>query len=258
MTAALAPRYDAPDAWADGPGRGYDRLASWLVGLAPAPLTGKRVLDLGAGTGAASRACAALGARPVATDLSLAMLAHARHTRPPAVCADAVALPFAPASVDAVVAAFSLTHIPDLTRAVAECARVLVPGGALVGCGFTARFQHPAKALIEQVLRAAGWEPPAWYLQLKQTAEEQFAEPFAVLDLAAGFGSARAVVERVDTGLRTPEDLVRWRLGMPTCAGFLAALTPAERADLFAEALRAVTPHAEPLRPEVVALVATR
>jgi len=49
-------------AWDAGPGRIYDRLSEELVARLPAGATGD-VLDLGAGTGAASRAAAAAGAR---------------------------------------------------------------------------------------------------------------------------------------------------------------------------------------------------
>lgn len=46
--------------------------------------------------------------------------------------ADAQALPFAPASFETVVATLALCSIPDDRTAVAEMARVLVPGGRLV------------------------------------------------------------------------------------------------------------------------------
>jgi SAM-dependent methyltransferase len=248
--------YDAPAAWADGPAHVYDRMAEWLVNLVP--LAGHRVLDLGAGTGAASQACVATGAQPVACDLSLPMLAHRRRERPPAVCADATALPFAAASFDAVIAAFSLSHVTAIEAALTECARVLVPGGVLLASAFTLRREHPAKGLVDEVLRSAGWAPPAWYAALKGGLEERLADPSQLLDLAAtaGFRTARVVVERVDTGIGSADALVRWRFGMPNCTAFLAACSPATRAGLFADAVEAVTPVAEPLRPQVAALIA--
>ena len=46
--------------------------------------------------------------------------------------ADAEQLPFADARFDCVFAGWVLYHVPRLERAVAECARVLRPGGTLV------------------------------------------------------------------------------------------------------------------------------
>jgi SAM-dependent methyltransferase len=48
-----------------------------------------------------------------------------------AVGGDATAMPFEDASFDAVIAAEVLEHVPDDTRAMAEIARVLKPGGRL-------------------------------------------------------------------------------------------------------------------------------
>jgi SAM-dependent methyltransferase len=251
--------YDAPAAWAAGPGPYYDRLAAWLVGLArPDQLAGKRALDLGTGTGAVARVLSAAGARPIGADLSLPMLLHDRESRPPAVCLDALALPLSAGTVDVVAAGFSLTHVPDPARAVAECARVLVPGGVLLASAFTRRFPHPAQAAVEDVLTVAGWKPPPWYVDFKNGPDAALSDPLRLLDLAAGFSSARVVAERVPTGVSTPAALVGWRLGMPSCTTFLAELTPERRAQVYRAALDAVTGSTEPLRPEVAALVAER
>ena len=55
----------------------YTPLARALVGAAPLPVTGRRVLDLGAGTGVAGRAALAAGAHwVVSADLAVAMLSR--------------------------------------------------------------------------------------------------------------------------------------------------------------------------------------
>ncbi|HEX7133854.1 MAG TPA: hypothetical protein VF228_14860, partial [Iamia sp.] len=64
-------------AWRQGPDRVYDHLAPLLVDACPGGVAGRTVLDLGAGTGAASRALRAAGAGAiVAVDVALGMVAH--------------------------------------------------------------------------------------------------------------------------------------------------------------------------------------
>lgn len=96
---------------------------------------GDRVLEVGCGAGFFSdelRAACADGLF-VALDLQPEMLAFARQRSSdpgaPAVAADAMALPFGPASFDVVFVATMLGEVPDPARAVREVRRVLVPGG---------------------------------------------------------------------------------------------------------------------------------
>jgi SAM-dependent methyltransferase len=73
--------------------------------------------------------------RVVATDLSAGMVAEARDAlgrRLRFGVADSMALPFADASFDTVVANHMLYHVPDLDAALAEFVRVLEPGGTLL------------------------------------------------------------------------------------------------------------------------------
>jgi ubiquinone/menaquinone biosynthesis C-methylase UbiE len=73
----------------------------------------------------------------VCIDISAPML---RHSGLPSVQGDALRLPFADASFDLVVAAAFLHHVPGLERDVLrECARVLRPGGRIVGYDPSAR-----------------------------------------------------------------------------------------------------------------------
>jgi SAM-dependent methyltransferase len=102
-----------------------------LLDLLP-PLAGRRVLELGAGTGLATRRLLAGGADVVATDLGPRMLGrlHAHLPRVPVAVARAERLPVADASVDAVCAA-QAWHWVDVPVAAAEAARVLRPAGWL-------------------------------------------------------------------------------------------------------------------------------
>ena len=99
----------------------------------------KRVLEIAAGTGVVTRAMASAlpaGTTIVASDLNQAMLDHA--ARLPIARAvewrqaDAMKLPFADASFDAVVCQFGAMFFPDRAIAYAEARRVLAPGGTLL------------------------------------------------------------------------------------------------------------------------------
>ncbi len=95
---------------------------------------GERLLDLCAGTmdvaGIARRR--APGARVVGADFSLAMLARGvAKTGLPASAADALRLPFAGGTFDAVAVTFGLRNLESLDLGLSEIARVLRPGGRL-------------------------------------------------------------------------------------------------------------------------------
>jgi demethylmenaquinone methyltransferase/2-methoxy-6-polyprenyl-1,4-benzoquinol methylase len=104
---------------------------------------GGRLLDLGAGTGGLvyealrrDPAC-----RPVAADLTLEMMRAGQERQPGReidwCAADALHLPFPPASFAAVVSGFLLRNVSDVRQALSEQARVLVPGGWLVALDTT-------------------------------------------------------------------------------------------------------------------------
>jgi SAM-dependent methyltransferase len=81
------------------------------------------VVELGAGRGAFS----GLHRRLVSCDLSWGALES--YCTGPRVQADAQRLPFASASVDALFSVFTIEHVPEPERALAEIDRILKPGG---------------------------------------------------------------------------------------------------------------------------------
>lgn len=95
-------------------------------GLAPGCL----VLDVGCGGGDVTAALGAMGCRAAGFDIHLPTLrrAKAEHPGEALFAADAQNVPLADASVDALFS-FSVLQYVDRARALAECSRVLRPGG---------------------------------------------------------------------------------------------------------------------------------
>jgi SAM-dependent methyltransferase len=154
----------------DGPA--YARAVAEL-----APPAGGAVLDAACGTGRALPALrAAVGdaGRVVAVDLTPEMLAEARRLGRQRVAAlveaDVLALPLASGSLDAVLAAGLLSHLPDPAAGLRELARVCRPGARLalfhpVGRAALARRHGReldpddvrAELTVRRLLAATGW-----------------------------------------------------------------------------------------------------
>jgi TDG/mug DNA glycosylase family protein len=150
---------------------------------------GARVGDLGCGPGWYAEALAARGLRPVALDVSAAMLAEARGRAPGAcVRADLFALPFARGSLDAAWAPKCYQHLPlaELPVALARLHAALRPGGLL-------RITLANLAAVEGLAAAE---------RARGVAEQRFDDPhmqgrlFTLLDADA----ARALLEGAGFG----------------------------------------------------------
>lgn len=96
-----------------------------------------RMLDVGCGTGAASRAAAAVASSVVGIDLSPEMIREAAGAAEAIEnvrfeVADSEGLPFGDREFTAVLCSNSFHHYPEPLQAVREMARVLAPNGRLV------------------------------------------------------------------------------------------------------------------------------
>jgi demethylmenaquinone methyltransferase / 2-methoxy-6-polyprenyl-1,4-benzoquinol methylase len=151
----VADRYDLlNDALSLGMDRRWRRVVAKAVGAGP----GQLVLDLAAGTGTSARSFTVAGARCVACDFSLGMLsvgARRGAERLSFVAGDALALPFADGTFDAVTISFGLRNVADTGQALRELLRVTRSGGRLVICEFSHLPAQRLNALYEQYLTKA-------------------------------------------------------------------------------------------------------
>jgi len=156
--------------WGDGT---YERTAEQLVGATEAaleraaPRPGKRVLDLGCGSGNAALAAAHRGAVVTAIDPSARLVAVAAgRARAEGLTlrtevGAAEALPFDGGAFDLVLSVFAVIFSDAPERAAAEIVRVLAPGGRAVITAW-----HPTGAisaagmLLRQALMELSGGPP--------------------------------------------------------------------------------------------------
>ena len=105
-------------------------LALSRAGFAP----GERVVDLGCGVGVATRLLKRYGCVAIGLDLVAKRLSLARNDDPALamVAGDARHMPIGDASLDGVLAECSISLMGYTTATLAECRRVLRPGGRLV------------------------------------------------------------------------------------------------------------------------------
>lgn len=244
--------------WELGPGPIYDRLAQVVVERSPVAISGRCVLDVGAGAGAAGRAALAAGAASVvAVDAARGMLARHAGGRPPAVVGDVRALPFPSATFEVTVAAFSLTHIADPAEGLRQMARVTRPGGAIVVAAFAHDDDHPAKAAVVEALAGRGWEPEPWYQAMAANVLPLLGSGPRLAAMAHRAGLAGGV-EAVAVSFPElgAEELVAWRLGLPQHAPFVAKLAGPDRRAMAREAMGRLGDPPEPLVRSVLVLSA--
>jgi demethylmenaquinone methyltransferase / 2-methoxy-6-polyprenyl-1,4-benzoquinol methylase len=152
MFDAVARRYDLTNTVLSG---GQDKLWRIATRHALSATVGHKVLDLAAGTAVSTVELARDGAWCLAADFSLGMLRSGAHRPVPKVAADALHLPFADATFDAVTISFGLRNVVDPVAGLAEMARVTRPGGRLVVCEFSTPTWAPFASVYTNYLMRA-------------------------------------------------------------------------------------------------------
>lgn len=150
MFSRIAPRYDLMNRLITG---GMDiRLRKSVIRMAKLSPNGE-LLDLGAGTG--DLALEAMRQYPnskvFAADFTLAMMQAGQKRNPARInfsTADALHIPFADETFDAVVSGFLLRNVVDLPLALKEQWRVLKPGGIFVSLDTT----KPRKSVLSPLI----------------------------------------------------------------------------------------------------------
>lgn len=150
----VAPRYDLMNNLM-APGQ----VPQWRKETASAvrPQPGERVLDLAAGTGSSAAPLAEAGAQVICCDLSFGMLAEGkkRHPELPFINGDALRLPFASGSFDAVTISFGLRNVENTVAALREMRRVTTTGGRIVVCEFSQPTWAPLRSVYRQLIDKA-------------------------------------------------------------------------------------------------------
>ena len=255
---SLADAYSAgAEAWAEGPERIYGTLADLLVASSPIDLRGRRVLDLGSGTGAASRPAVAAGADVVAVDTALGMLqldrassAWRRRRRTRASAATGVVR-------------------RRRRRVLAEPSRrtrrrpferslgVIRDEGVLLASVYANDDDHPVKQAAEQATAEWGWQPPAWYPRVKRSMAAWGTVDDATEAIEQGGHAGRVRRASRDRVPRLgPDALVGWRLGMAQFAGFVETLDDQQRRAVGARCRELLGDNPDPLVRRVIFIIA--
>jgi 2-polyprenyl-6-hydroxyphenyl methylase/3-demethylubiquinone-9 3-methyltransferase len=176
--------------------------ASRAEHIPPAPQAGAVLVDLACGGGLMAPYAARLGYRHVGVDLGRPGLELGRAQGMLAVQASVLAVPLADGCADVVVAGEILEHVTDDVAVLAECARLLRPGGTLV-IDAIAATRLATLIAVRVAERIPGGPPPGIH------------DPALFVDRKRLLAAAdRLGLDLRLVGLRpSVRDAVAWRLG---------------------------------------------
>ena len=202
-------QYDGlADQWWD-PGGGFAMLhwfaASRAEHIPRAAAPGALLVDLACGGGLMAPHAARLGYRHVGVDLGVPGLELARARGMLPVRGSVLAVPLTDGCADVVVAGEILEHVDDDVAVLAECARLLRPGGILI-IDAIAATRLAVLIAVRIAERIPGGPPPGLH------------DPTLFVDRARLLAAAdRLGLDLRLVGLRpSVRDVVAWRLGRRT------------------------------------------
>ena len=136
------------------------QIYDFMYARIPRKVRNMEVLEIATGPGLLAKHVAPSAKRMIATDYSDGMIAEARKGDCPAnltfEVADAMDLPYANDTFDAVLIANALHIIPDPAKALSEIARVLRPSGILIAPNFVEHKGTLGSRIWSGILRIAG------------------------------------------------------------------------------------------------------
>ncbi|WP_369374743.1 class I SAM-dependent methyltransferase [Promicromonospora sp. Populi] len=193
---------------------------------------GARVLDVGCGTGELLEHLQELGAVPSGVDPArrMAELARARAVGADVRPGDFERLPFDDGVFDALLAVNALQFAEDQEHALAEAARVLVPGGVVGLAGWAERARNDLDAINAALAEADDEDPP-------EDGPLRVEGGLAAVLRGAGWAVLDDGVVPVPWIARNNTDLVR---------GILFGEEPSTIADLAPVVLEAAAPYRTP------------